>query len=68
MTPDCNTSEEFEFRPDPTSDCRAFALESLKNGYLFCLFVLRLNVPVNNNSVMSRRSQRFLGLTSTVWN
>ena len=31
-----------------------------------CLFVLRLNVPVNNFSVMSGRSQRFLGLTSTV--
>ena len=30
------------------------------------LFVLRLNVPVNNFSVMSGRSQRFLGLTSTV--
>ena len=29
-------------------------------------FVLRLNVPVNNFSVMSGRSQRFLGLTSTV--
>ena len=26
-----------------------------------CLFVLRLNVPVNNFSVMSRRSHRFLG-------
>ena len=31
-----------------------------------CLFVLRLNVPVNNFSVMSGRSQPFLGLTSTV--
>ena len=31
-----------------------------------CLFVLRLNVPVNNFSVMSGRSHRFLGLTSTV--
>ena len=30
------------------------------------LFVLSLNVPVNNFSVMSRWSQRFLGLTSTV--
>ena len=27
----------------------------------FCLFVLRLNVPVNNFSVMSGRSHRFLG-------
>ena len=34
--------------------------------YIVCLFVLRLNVPVNNFSVMSGRSQRFLGLTSTV--
>ena len=31
-----------------------------------CLFVMRLNVPVNNFSVMSGRSQRFLGLTCTV--
>ena len=28
---------------------------------LFCLFVLRLNVPVNNFSVMSGRSHCFLG-------
>ena len=27
-----------------------------------CLFVLRFNVPVNNFSVMSGRSHRFLGL------
>ena len=33
-----------------------------------CLFVLRLNIPVNNFSVMSGRSKRFLGLTSTVGN
>ena len=33
---------------------------------IFCLFVLRHNVPVNNFSVMSGRSQRFLGLSSTV--
>ena len=32
----------------------------------FILFVLRLNVQVNNFSVLSGRSQRFLGLTSTV--
>ena len=31
-----------------------------------CSFVLRLNVPVNNFSVMSGRSKCFLGLTSTV--
>ena len=29
--------------------------------YLVCLFVLRLNIPVNNVSVMSGRSHRFLG-------
>ena len=36
----------------------------------FCLFVflLGLNVPVNNFLVMSGRSQRFLSLTSTVGN
>ena len=33
---------------------------------LICLFVLRLNIPVNNFSVMSGWRQRFLGLTSTV--
>ena len=30
-----------------------------------CLFGLRLYVPVNNFSVMSGRSHRFLGITST---
>ena len=30
-----------------------------------CLFMLMLNVPVNNFSVMSGRSHRFLGITST---
>ena len=30
-------------------------------GDIRCLFVLRLNVPVNNFSVMSGRSHRFLG-------
>ena len=34
--------------------------------YIFRLFMWRLNVPVNNFSVMSGRSQHFLGLTSTV--
>ena len=32
---------------------------------LFVLFVLRLNVPVNNFSVMSGQCHRFLGITST---
>ena len=31
----------------------------------FCLIGLRLYVPVNNFSVMSGRSNRFLGITST---
>ena len=33
----------------------------------FGLVLLRLNVPVNNFSVMSRQSHRFLGITSTFW-
>ena len=32
---------------------------------LFCLFVLRLNVPVNNYLVMLGQSHPFLGITST---
>ena len=36
--------------------------DALKN----CLFVLRFNVPVKHFSVMSGRSQPFLGLASTV--
>ena len=43
-----------------------FLRMSANNFEDFCLFVLRLNVPVNNFSVMSGRSQRFLGLTNTV--
>ena len=48
--------------------------ENLKRGsrliykfviYISCLFVLRFNVPVNNFSVMSGQSHRFLGITST---
>ena len=34
---------------------------------LFFLFGLRLYVPVNNFSVMSGRSHRFLGITITFW-
>ena len=34
---------------------------------LFCLFVLKLNVPVSNFSVMSGRSHRFLGNNQYVW-
>ena len=36
-----------------------FSFQKLLQG--ICLFVLRLNVPVNNFSVMSGRSHRFLG-------
>ena len=32
---------------------------------IFCLFGLRLYVPVNNFSVMSGQSHRFMGITST---
>ena len=35
--------------------------------FVFCLFWFRLYVPVNNFSVMSGRSHRFLGITSTFW-
>ena len=35
--------------------------------FFVCLFGLRLYVPVNNFSVMSGRSHRFLGITSTFW-
>ena len=39
-----------------------------KQGQIFvCLFGLRLYVPVNNISVMSGRSHRFLGITNTFW-
>ena len=31
--------------------------------WLICLFVLRFNVPVNNDSVMSGQSHRFLGIS-----
>ena len=31
------------------------------------LFVLMLNVPVNNFAVMSGRNHRFMGITSTFW-
>ena len=33
----------------------------------FCLFGLRLYVPVSNFSVISGRSHRLLGITSTFW-
>ena len=32
---------------------------------LYVLFVLMLNIPVNNFSVMPGQSHRFLGITST---
>ena len=35
--------------------------------FFFCLFGLRLYIPVNNFSVMSGRSHSFLGITSTFW-
>ena len=38
----------------------------VKSVIYVCLFVLRINIPVNNFSVMLGRSQRFLGLISTV--
>ena len=45
---------------------KASDLRDIKSRYYrFSLFVFRLNVPVNNFSVMSGRSHRFLGITST---
>ena len=38
-----------------------FSCKSLNQCWLVVLVVLRLNVPVNNFSVMSGRSHRFLG-------
>ena len=38
-----------------------------KLEYQFCLFGLRLFVPVNNFSVMSGLSHSFLVITSTFW-
>ena len=38
-----------------------------KRHFQLAPFGLRLYVPVNNFSVMSRRSHRFLGITSTFW-
>ena len=39
----------------------------LQGFILFCLVGLRLYVQVNNFSVISGRSHRFLGITSTFW-
>ena len=41
-------------------------VDSLKVD-IVCLFGLRLYVPLNNFSIMSGRSHRFLGITSTFW-
>ena len=40
---------------------------SIATQKCFCLFGLRLYIPVNNFSVMSGQSHRFLGITSTFW-
>ena len=37
------------------------------NNLFWFWFGLRLYVPVNNFSIMSGRSHRFLGITSTFW-
>ena len=41
------------------------AYAHLHNGSMFGLVFIRLNVPVNNFSVMLGRSHHFLGITST---
>ena len=46
--------------------CLTFDPSKVEAGVsLFCLFGLSFNVPVNHFSVMSGRSHRFLGITST---
>ena len=39
--------------------------KKMKQKFLFFLFLFLFNVPVNNFSVMLRRSHLFLGITST---
>ena len=43
------------------------ALRICNDLFEVCIVLFRLNVPVNNFSVMSGRSHRFLGITSTFW-
>ena len=59
-------SKQVRRKPSCTSTEAGWTLEILLSGFIFCLFVLRLNVPVNNFSVMSGRSKCFMGLISTV--
>ena len=49
----------------PLRDCHDY-LQFMTGLNFVGLFVLRLNIPVNNSSVMSGRSHRFLGITSTL--
>ena len=49
-----------------TSNNPLYKIGDVFDCLFVCLFVLRLNVPVNNFSVKSGRSQRFLGLSNTV--
>ena len=46
-----------------TKVCKRFVRSHFPRGFVF---VLRLNVPVNNFSVMSGRSHHFLGITRTL--
>ena len=48
----------------PTINSHGLRRKCLRNT-VFCLFVLRHNVPVNNYSVLSGRSHRFLGISRT---
>ena len=45
--------------------CSGDILTSVWPEMFFVLFLLWFNVPVNNFSVMLRRSHLFLGITST---
>ena len=47
-----------------TRHTRTYPTDAISQEHIF--FLKRLNVPVNNFSVMSGRSQRFLGFTSAV--
>ena len=62
--PTCNNSLRVALR---TCSLLLNSLDCLFVCLFVCLFGLRLYVPVNNFSVISGRSHRFMGITSTFW-
>ena len=56
----------FELSKDGLISSEKFSVYMKKADFV-CLFGLRVYVPVNNFSVMSGRSHRFLGISSTFW-